>query len=110
MDASAILGVRGSFREFLAYYFVGMFTNLFVQVDRRAHLEAAAAADLNQTIRWRLIRASRFLDTRVVDLLLGPFGSLMDPLARWTRMREVLDRAVVTPVARLKQNLGRFYD
>ena len=27
---AAILGVRGSFREFLAYYFVGMFTNLFV--------------------------------------------------------------------------------
>ena len=96
--------------NFASCYFDELEAVLKQKVDRRAHLEAAAAADLNQTIRWRLIRASRFLDTRVVDLLLGPFGSLMDPLARWTRMREVLDLAVVTPVARLKQNLGRFYD
>ena len=90
-------------------YFDQLEAALGDRVDRRAHLEAAAAADLNQTIRWRLFRASGFLDTGVLDLFFGPFGPVLGPIAKWTRAREVLDNAIAKPLARLEQSLRRFY-
>ncbi len=91
-------------------YFDQLEAALGDKLDRRAHLEAATAADLNQTIRWRLSRASGFLDTGVLDLFFGPFGPALYPVAKWTRVREVLDNAILRPLARLEQSLRRFYD